>query len=65
MLVLTRKSHQEIIIGDNIRLTILDIRGGRVKVGVVAPEDVNVFRKEIADRERPVCIEALALGEGI
>ena len=49
MLVLTRKSQQEIIIGDDIRLTILDVRGGRVKLGVIAPDNVDIRRKEIKE----------------
>jgi len=65
MLVLTRKSQQEIVIGDNIRLTILDIRGGRVKLGVVAPDNVDIRRKEIAAHEPLVCREVVVLGEGI
>jgi len=65
MLVLTRKSQQEIIIGDNIRLTILDVRGGRVKLGVIAPDNVDIRRKEIAAHEPSRCGETLVLGEGI
>jgi carbon storage regulator len=48
MLVLTRKPQQEIIIGDDIRLTVLDIRGGRVKLAFTAPAKVEIRRKEVA-----------------
>jgi len=48
MLVLTRKSQQQVIIGDDIRLIVLDIRGGRVKVGLTAPDEVDIRRKEAA-----------------
>ena len=64
MLVLTRKSQQEIIIGDNIHLIVLDIRGGRVKLGVVAPDYVDIRRNEVAAHESPCCSEALVLGDG-
>ncbi len=47
MLVLTRKRNQRIVIGRDIELTLLDIRGGRVKIGIDAPADVGVYRQEI------------------
>ncbi len=46
MLVLTRKSQQELIIGDQIRVTVLEVRGGRVKIGVYAPNDIEIRRDE-------------------
>jgi carbon storage regulator len=56
MLVLTRKPNQSIMIGDNVELTVLSIIGGKVKIGIDAPRDVRVFRKEIyleIQRETP------------
>jgi len=47
MLVLTRKRNQSIIVNDNIELTIIDIQGDQVRVGINAPKDVKVFRKEV------------------
>ena len=47
MLVLTRKRNQSIIIGDNIEVTIVDIHGEQVKLGIAAPRDITVHRKEI------------------
>ncbi|AIN92730.1 carbon storage regulator CsrA [Treponema putidum] len=47
MLILSRKTNQKILIGDNIELTIIDIRGDQVKIGVDAPASVKVFREEI------------------
>jgi carbon storage regulator len=50
MLVLTRKIGEEIVIGDNIRLTISSIDGGKVRLGIVAPRDVEIHREEVYKR---------------
>ena len=50
MLVLTRRVGEEIVIGGNIRVTVLDAGVGRVRIGVTAPPDVRVDRQEIATR---------------
>ena len=50
MLVLTRKSHEQIQIGDNITVTILRVKGGAIRVGIEAPRNVNVLRKELEGR---------------
>jgi carbon storage regulator len=47
MLVLTRKSNQSIMIGDNIEVSVLSIMGEKVRVGIQAPRDIPVFRKEV------------------
>lgn len=47
MLVLTRKKDQSIVIGDNIEIFFLDIKGDQVKIGIKAPKEVKVHRKEI------------------
>ncbi len=47
MLVLSRKKDESIIIGDDIVVTVVDIRGDRVRLGVKAPVDVSVHRQEI------------------
>ncbi|HEY3244890.1 MAG TPA: carbon storage regulator [Phycisphaerae bacterium] len=49
MLVLSRQRNESILIGDGIEITILDVRGDRVRVGVTAPTEVPVFRKELLD----------------
>jgi carbon storage regulator len=49
MLVLSRRTGEEIVIDGNIRLTIVGIRGGRVQLGVVAPDSVRVQRHEIRE----------------
>lgn len=47
MLVLTRKTGEAIQIGDSIRLTVLEVKGGQVRVGIEAPGDVTVYREEL------------------
>jgi carbon storage regulator len=49
MLVLSRYRDESIYIGDNIVITIVDIRGDRVRIGIQAPPDVTVHRQEIYD----------------
>jgi carbon storage regulator len=47
MLVLTRKSNQSIMIGDDIEVFVLSTTGEKVRIGIQAPRDIPVFRKEI------------------
>lgn len=47
MLVLTRKTGQRLIIGNNIEVTVLDTRGDTVKLGIEAPKSITIFREEI------------------
>jgi len=47
MLVLTRKSNQSIMIGDEIEVSVLAIMGEKVRIGIQAPRDIPVFRKEV------------------
>jgi carbon storage regulator len=47
MLVLTRKSNQSIMIGDEIEVSVLAIMGEKVRIGIQAPREVPVFRKEV------------------
>jgi carbon storage regulator len=47
MLVLTRKSNQSIMIGDDIEVSVLSVVGDKVRIGIHAPQDVAVFRTEI------------------
>lgn len=48
MLVLSRKVNEEILIGDNIRITVVRLAGNRIRLGITAPNDVSVRRGEIA-----------------
>ena len=47
MLVLTRKSNQSIMIGDEIEVSVLSIMGEKVRIGIQAPRDIPVFRREV------------------
>jgi carbon storage regulator len=47
MLVLTRKTNQSIMIGDEVEVSVLAVSGDKVRVGITAPRDVPVFRKEV------------------
>lgn len=50
MLILTRKVGESLLIGDDVSITVLNIRGNQVKIGVDAPKNVPVHRKEIYQR---------------
>ena len=47
MLALTRKKGEALVINNNIEVTVLEIRGDQVKIGISAPKDVPVYRKEV------------------
>ena len=49
MLVLSRKPNESIIIGDNVEVKVVEVRGEQVKLGITAPRDIPVHRKEIYD----------------
>ncbi len=50
MLVLSRKVQEEILIDDRIRIKIIDVQGGRVRIGIEAPLDVPVHRAEVSQK---------------
>jgi len=52
MLVLSRKVGEEIVIDDHIHITVVEIKGGKVRIGVCAPKDVVVDRQEIHERRK-------------
>ena len=58
MLVLSRQKNEAIMIGDDIELIVVDIRGDRVRLGITAPKQVPVHRKEIYEAIRRENIEA-------
>lgn len=63
MLVLSRKPNQSIVIGEDIEVVVLEIKGDTVKIGLKAPRDVKVYRQEIyaeikAENERAAAVTA-------
>ena len=57
MLILTRRVGEKLMIGDDISVTILGVKGNQVRIGVHAPSDITIHREEIYDR---VCRERAA-----
>ena len=49
MLVLSRKKNESIIVNDNIVITVVDVRGDKVRIGIEAPRDVSVHRQEVLE----------------
>lgn len=50
MLILTRRVGETVVIGDDVQVTVLGVKGNQVRLGVTAPRDVSVHRLEIYDR---------------
>jgi carbon storage regulator len=50
MLVLTRKVGERIVIGENIEITVVQVRGGKVRLGITAPREIPIHRKEVHQR---------------
>ena len=51
MLILTRRINESLVIGDNVTVTILGVKGNQVRIGVDAPRDVSVHREELAQKD--------------
>lgn len=49
MLVLTRRKNQSIVIGDGIVVTVLEVKGDQIRLGITAPRDVQVYRSELLE----------------
>jgi len=50
MLVLTRKKNESIVINDNIKVTVVEIRGDKVRLGIEAPREIDVHRQEVYEQ---------------
>jgi carbon storage regulator len=64
MLILTRKLGEKITIGDDVRITLLEIKGAQVRLGIEAPKDISIHRQEIYDRIREENWESSSVNEG-
>lgn len=51
MLILTRRTGESLIIGDEVTVTVLGIKGGQVRLGIEAPRDIAIHREEVAERD--------------
>jgi len=58
MLVLTRKRNESIIIGDKIAVTVLGVEGDQVRLGITAPKDISVHRREVYEQIKKENVEA-------
>jgi carbon storage regulator len=61
MLVLSRQRDESIIIGDNVVVTVVDVRGDKVKLGIEAPHDIPVHRREVYEAIRRENLQAAKL----
>ena len=60
MLVLTRRPGESIVVGEDIVVTVIEIKGGQVRIGIDAPRDVDVYREEIYEQVRQENLSAIA-----
>jgi carbon storage regulator len=66
VLVLTRKKNESIVINNNIEITIVDVQGDQVRIGINAPKSVSIYRKEIfleiqAENKRAANVKSINL----
>jgi carbon storage regulator len=65
MLVLTRRPGESIVVGQDIVVTVIEIKGGQVRIGIDAPRDIDVYREEIYEQVRQENIAAVANADEI
>ena len=65
MLVLTRRPGESIVVGQDIVITVIEIKGGQVRIGIDAPREIDVYREEIYEQVRQENIAAVANAEEI
>jgi len=63
MLVLTRKSEESVIVGSNIEIRVLGIRGDQVSLGFIAPDAVSIYRKEVYEAIQKENLQAVQRGQ--
>lgn len=70
MLALTRKKGESLVINNNIEITVLEIRGDQIKIGIQAPKDVPIYRKEVylqiqKENEEAISVDNLEALKGL
>lgn len=65
MLVLTRRPGESIVVGENIVVTVIEIKGGQVRIGIDAPREIDVYREEIYEQVRQENLAAIANADQI
>ena len=70
MLALTRKKGEALVINNNIEITVLEIRGDQIKIGIAAPKDVPIYRKEVylqiqKENEAAIRADSIAALQGL
>jgi carbon storage regulator len=65
MLILTRRVGETLMIGDNISVTVLGVKGNQVRLGINAPKDVAVHREEIFERIRHEQLDPVTVEENV
>jgi carbon storage regulator len=65
MLVLTRRPGESIMVGENIVVTVIEIKGGQVRIGIDAPREVDVYREEIYEQVKQENLAAIANADQI
>lgn len=65
MLVLTRRHGESIRIGSDVRVTIVALTGGQVRIAIDAPEEVGIFREEIFEQVASANVEAAGVGRAV
>lgn len=70
MLALTRKKGESLVINNNIEITVLEIRGDQIKIGIQAPKDVPIYRKEVylqiqKENEEAIGVDSVEILKGL